>query len=381
MRVLHLSADFPDPIASGKTRAISNLLGITPDLSHLVYSLNSTSRTRRIEARDFGAGWRAVRYGALPKGLWHRGSLRRLADWICEDLRQSGAQVDVVHAHKLSVEGLAGEVVADRFGVPLVTSVQGNSDDKIVRFKLGLRPDFRRIWQRAAAVFPFAPWADHRMQTMLGARERPTVVLPCPSPADRMIEPEPMGPIIRSAFALRDHVNKNAAGLFAGLALAAETMPTLRLEIAGAGTPDEIRAVRRLAARAGVADRVRLVGPLPHRAIQDFLHGAAAFALISRRESYGMVYAEALLAGTPILHSVGSGFDGYLTDGEFSLSVAPEDPALIAQGLVRLVLGERPFKARLRNAQRGGALARFQRPDIATAYVGALENAVRAGGC
>jgi glycosyltransferase involved in cell wall biosynthesis len=381
MRVLHLSADFPDPIAEGKTRAVVNLLRITPELSHIVYSLNRTSRARQIEARSFGAGWRAVSYGALPKGLWHRKSLHRVADWVSEDVRRRGSKVDLVHAHKLSVEGLAGEVVARRLGVPLVTSVQGNSDEKIIRFKPDLRRDFRRIWQNAATAFPFAPWVDQRLNKVLGARGGPTVMLPCPSAADRIIAPEPIGPVIRSAFALSDHANKNASGLFAGLALAAEKVPELKLEIAGGGTPSEVRAVRRLAARAGVADRVQLVGPLPHHAIQDFLHRAAAFALVSHRESYGMVYAEALLAGTPILHSVDSGFAGYLTDGAFSLSAPPDDPVRIAQCLVRLIHGERPFKARLRNAQRCGALDRFQRPEIAAAYVSALNNAVEAARC
>ncbi len=310
MRVLHLSADFPDPFAPAKTRAISNLLGITPGISHSVYSLNRVSGAGCIRVRNFGERWRALRYGAPPKGLLHRHYLHRLADWICRDIDRRDLAIDMVHAHKLSVEGVAGEIVASRLGVPMVTSVQGNTDGKIVAWKPGLRRDFRRLWHRAAVTFPFAPWAADRMGDLLGARTGPTFALPCPTSADRLIAPRLVGPLIRTAFRLEDWRNKNIAMLLAGLARAAEDIPNLKLEIAGEG-PDHARAaIGRLARKAGVADRVTLVGPVPHAEMQTFLNGAAAFALVSRRESYGMVFAEALLSGTPALHSTQSGCAG-----------------------------------------------------------------------
>jgi hypothetical protein len=34
MRVLHISADFPDPLVPAKTRAIANLLDLAPEHEH-----------------------------------------------------------------------------------------------------------------------------------------------------------------------------------------------------------------------------------------------------------------------------------------------------------------------------------------------------------
>ena len=42
MRILHLSADYPDPVHPAKTLAIRNLLELVPQHIHHVFSLNRT---------------------------------------------------------------------------------------------------------------------------------------------------------------------------------------------------------------------------------------------------------------------------------------------------------------------------------------------------
>ena len=38
--ILHISADYPDPIAPAKTKAVHNLLAATNDIPHAIYSIN-----------------------------------------------------------------------------------------------------------------------------------------------------------------------------------------------------------------------------------------------------------------------------------------------------------------------------------------------------
>ena len=51
--------------------------------------------------------------------------------------------------------------------------------------------------------------------------------------------------------------------------------------------------------------------------------------MLSLRESDGMVYAEALLAGTPCLYSSGRNIDGILPDGETTLGINSKDTITI----------------------------------------------------
>lgn len=393
MRILHLSADYPDPLVPAKTRAVANLLALADGHEHRVLSLNRVGWRggwraawqpgRQIHALDFadaaGRGHRAIAYGAPGRGLMLRRSMERLADWAAADCAEAGFTPDLVHAHKLSIEGIAGARLAARWGVPLAISVQGNSDLKIVGARRDLRPLYARIWAEAAVAFPFAPWARAGLDALLGARAAPVLALPCPGPADALTAPRitsrpATAPVIRSAFNLRDAANKNAARLIRATTLAAAEIPEIRLEIIGGGDAAAFAGLATLAEQvsSGAPGRVRFLGAVPHDEIQRLFNTAAAFALVSHRESYGMVFAEALLAGAPCLIPRGRAIDGYFEDGSVVLAADPGDEAGIARGLVRLVREEAAFKDRLAALGRAGGLALLTRPAIRDSYLGAL---------
>ncbi len=377
--ILHLSADYPDPLMPRKTRAVANLLALVPEHSHYVYSLNRVAWRTGIHALNFadevGEGHRAVAYEAPPKGIFLKRYLDRLADWLTEDFARRGIRPDVVHAHKLSIEGLLGASVAHRLDVPLVISIQGNSDLKIIGTRYDLLPFWKRIWKGAAVAFPFAPWAAERLSNLLGTREGATFLLPCPTPADRLLPPRIKGPIFRSAFNLGDHRVKNAKRLIKSLALAARCVPDIRLEIIGGGDPAGFAELAALAERLAPG-RVRFLGAVPNSDIQALFNGSCAFALPSQRESFGMVFAEALLAGCPCLISRGWGIDGYYRDGEALLAVDARNVREIGEGLVRLAHEEPEFKRRLAQLVETGALDRFRRVEIAKVYRSGLAEAL-----
>jgi glycosyltransferase involved in cell wall biosynthesis len=377
MRILHLSADYPDPLVPAKTRAVANLLALADGHEHRVISLNRVDGwAGGIHALDFadaaGGGHRAVAYRAPPRGLMLRRAMDRIADWAAADCAAAGFAPDLVHAHKLSVESIAGSRLAAGFGVPLALSVQGNTDLKIVGIRRDLRPLYARIWRHAAVAFPFAPWARAGLDALLGARPGRTVALPCPGPADALTAPRPAdAPVIRTAFNLRDAANKNAGRLIRAVARAGAEVPAIRLEIVGGGDAGAFAALAELAAREAPG-RVRFLGAVPNAEVQRLFNGAAAFALVSHRESYGMVFAEALLAGAPCLIPRGRAIDGYFADGSVVLAADPGDEAGIASALVRLVREEGAFKARLAELGRIGGLALLTRPAIRESYLGAL---------
>lgn len=388
MRILHLSADYPDPVAPRKTQAIRNLLALVPEHDHHVISLNRRGGVADpaawrggIAARPFEdatGAHTALTYHAPPMGLFHRWFLERLAPRIAELAEAAGPPPDLLHAHKLTVEGLVALPLAARWGVPFLLTVQGNTDLKILGHRPDLRGAFARVWHTAAAVLPFAPWPAEALARRLGPRANPVLPIAVPGPADAILAPRltPAGaaPLIVSAFNLRDAANKNATRLIR--AAAACGVPDLRLEIAGGGDPGALPALgERL-----MPGRCSFPGPIPHDAIQARFNAATAFALVSRRESFGMVFAEALLAGTPCLYPRGRAIAGMLPDGGAVLAADPRREREIAAGLARLVREEAAFKARLAQLQETGGLAPFRRESIARTYRQALTFRMRNAG-
>lgn len=378
--ILHLSADYPDPLSSAKTRAVHNLLTLVPEVAHRVYSLNRVGWREGVAALPFGdaAGddHRAVAYGAPPMGLFLLRHLDRLADWIAEDAARRGVRPDAVHAHKLSVEGPVGLALAKRFGVPLLVSVQGNSDLKIVGAKRGPRPVWREVWTAASTVLPFAPWAATGLTALLGPREGPVAFLPCPGAQDETIlAPRVVGPLIRSAFHLGIWRLKNAGALIDATGRAARSEPEIRLEIAGGGDPGAFARLTAVAGRSAPG-RVAFLGAVPNPEMGAFFNGAAAVALVSRRESFGMVFAEALHAGAPCLIPRGRAIDGYLPEGGVVVAADPSSTDEIVDGLLRLTREEAAFKARLAALTASGGLELFRRSEIARTYRAALDAAL-----
>ena len=69
------------------------------------------------------------------------------------------------------------------------------------------------------------------------------------------------------------------------------------LAIATDAPPELERAIGEL------GDRAHLLGALGHREVLKWMHWADVFVLLSRAEAFGIVYAEALCAGTPVILS------------------------------------------------------------------------------
>jgi glycosyltransferase involved in cell wall biosynthesis len=117
------------------------------------------------------------------------------------------------------------------------------------------------------------------------------------------------------------------------------------LVVAGDG-PERGRA-QALAGELGVGDRARFVGAQPRRAVFELFRGADAALLSSSWESFGLVVAEALAAGTPVISTAVGGVVEVLEEGRNGLLVPVGDYEALA-GAIRRFFGDEELQARLR---------------------------------
>ena len=57
----------------------------------------------------------------------------------------------------------------------------------------------------------------------------------------------------------------------------------------------------------------------------------------SKHETFGLVYAEAMSQGLPVIYTKGQGFDGQFPEGEVGFSVAYDDPEEIAMRVKEII--------------------------------------------
>ena len=333
-----------------------------------------------MQIASFGSapGVEALIYEAPPKGLYLKSLLDRVADWIAEDIGRKQLRPRLVHGHKLTMEGIVAARVAARLGIPYALSLQGNTDRRILAARPDLASLYRRIFHGASVVFPFSPWILAIAQARLGHRSGPVVVLPCATTADRIMAPRIVDPTVVSVFHLAHHRLKNAQALIAASTRIQRDVPNYRFEIIGNGSEAARRALDQAIHRAGAAS-VYLPGPVPHDKIQPRMNASAGMALVSHRESFGMVFIEAVLAGCPIVYPAGIAVDGFFDGCPFAIAAPSRDAEAIEDGIRRLLREQEQLKRSLARWQEGPGPKIFQRESIAAAYTHGLSLAVEEG--
>lgn len=129
--------------------------------------------------------------------------------------------------------------------------------------------------------------------------------------------------------------------------------------IIGEGPLDD--ELRRIAAEAGVADRVTFAGRVSHSQIKSYLHAARVFAFpsVTRAEAFGIVQLEAMAAGLPIVNtSLTTAVPTIARHEQEGLTVVPHDAQGLAAALTR-ILNDAPLARRLGDAGRARVDAEY----------------------
>jgi glycosyltransferase involved in cell wall biosynthesis len=100
--------------------------------------------------------------------------------------------------------------------------------------------------------------------------------------------------------------------------------------------PAMVKSLRDTAARSGLGDRVKLRGPLEQTELDKEYDAARLFVLPSYFEGYGMVFAEALTRGLPIV-ACAAGAVPKTVPPDAGVLVPPGDADALAQALRRLL--------------------------------------------
>ncbi len=126
-------------------------------------------------------------------------------------------------------------------------------------------------------------------------------------------------------------------------------VPGAQLWIVGEG--EGLGSLRSLSIDLEIADRVRFLGRVSDRDLGEIYRTASVFAMPSRQEGFGLVYAEAMWHGLPCLGSVADAASDVIQHGRTGLLVPFGDAEATAEALVRL-LGDPEYSDRLgRNGQ------------------------------
>ncbi len=245
-------------------------------------------------------GARVIFFSRLP------GESLKASPALSRWLRGNAAQFDLVHVHSVfSGPSLSAGRSARDAGIPYLVRPLGQLDtwslsQHPLRKKLFLAFGGRALVERAVALH----WTDEteRTQAPSFAAERRSFVVPL-GVDERLFENGAAGveraPVI--LFLSRLHPKKNVEVLIEAFQALRERAAGWRLVVAGDGEAAYVESLKRLAARG--PSEVEFVGWLAGEEKRRAMREAALFVLPSSQENFGIVVAEAMATGTPVIVS------------------------------------------------------------------------------
>jgi glycosyltransferase involved in cell wall biosynthesis len=230
--------------------------------------------------------------------------------------------------------------------------------------------------QGARRLLPCAPWTADRFIADHGLDPSKVEVMMPIIKQEQILPPVVTGEArIVTLFNLDQHKRKNLKGLLNAVVELRRSEPRLTLDIWGRGDAAALCDIDAMITSRGARDYVRLKGPLPQGAFESTLNGYTAFAMPTLRETFGMVFVEALLCGLPVLHTRGWGIDGVYPDDTIGYAWNHGSQADIVAGLKHLVANEARLKGNIAALAREGAFDRHKRDVIVAQYRRILEEA------
>jgi glycosyltransferase involved in cell wall biosynthesis len=372
--------------AGGQNVHVAELSAALTRAGHLVTVYTRKDRRGQDRYVDTHAGYRVVHVPAgpatpVPKDelVPHMGEFANFleAEWLRDP-------PDVVHAH-FWMSGLASVLAAKAPGVPVVQTFhalgavkrrfQGAADTSPPQ-RIGIE---RALAGRVARVAATCSDEMFELSRMGVPRTRMSIV-PCGVDLRRF------SPTGRRVSERRTHRLVTVGRLVPrkGFDVVIEALRGVaHTELVIAGGPAEGRLsadpeaarLKRVAAEAGVGDRVKFAGQVSRQDMPDLLRSADIVVCAPWYEPFGIVPLEAMACGIPVVAGAVGGLTDTIVDGVTGALVPPRQPAALAS-TVRKLLNEPALRQAYGSAAADRARARYSWDRIAADIVAVYHRVV-----
>lgn len=272
---------------------------------------------------------------------------------------------DIIHAHWWLPGGLVGAVVSKLTGVPLVITTHGTDVEQLRRARWAM-PLARFAFSQARTITCGSTYLREQLLALKVAVPERVQVIPMPvaeefvnrnstedkgqrakdeghtSQATRHASQAPIAnrrsritsDEVRILTVVRLTAQKGVDTVIDAVAELRRRGMEVRLRVVGDG--EERGRLGEQARRLGIGDWVEFVGMRPQVELPHYYGECDVFVLASVREGMGLVLAEALLCGAPVIATHSGGVTDIVRDGETGLLFPERDARALANAIERL---------------------------------------------
>lgn len=237
--------------------------------------------------------------------------------------------VNCIHAHTLFSDGAVAYKMWKAHSIPYIVSIRNTDINTFYRLKPYLKPYADRILYNASSIICLSPSYNEQILSKVSSKirsevEKKTVIVP--NGINKYWFDNTCGKrtcskdgTIRLVTAGQVSKNKNQATIAKACELLISRGCKVEYHLAG--------KIEDTGYFALFKDKpfVKYHGALCKEDLCVLYRQCDIFVLASRYETFGLVYAEAMTQGLPIIYTQGQGFDGQFPNGEVGFAVPCDD--------------------------------------------------------
>jgi glycogen(starch) synthase len=354
MRILHLSSEYPPQQIFGLGRYVCDLSRELVQQGHQVRVLTNSLGRPEMDVDDQGVAVHRVEFPPPPKPpgtvappMAFNVHLLQRAHALADSLPPS----EVVVSHDW-LTARAGHLLARRWGVPHIWTVHdlvvgktfgqldGPGDTTVYAIEHWAAQTADLVIANSSAI------QDELVEKYSATRSR-LALIHCGIDPRRFESKQGTDRerAFRSVFAAPDEELVTYVGrldrekgidvLLKAFAEVVRGHPGVRLAIAGKGILEE--ALKDLARQLGIEAQVYWAGYLTGETVIHFYRASDLHVCPSLYEPFGIVAAEAMSAGAPLIASATGGLRDIMESAEVAVSVPPDDHAALARAMLELL--------------------------------------------
>lgn len=252
------------------------------------------------------------------------------------------ASFDLIHAYTLYTDGNAARVLSEKYGIPYVVAVRNTDVNDFLKKMIHLRKRGLKTLLAAKEVFfisdayrrqVFEKYVPQKYQEVI---KKKTYIIP--NGIDEFWfenTPEQGKAIdkkhIKLVYAGRIDKNKNIPTTQKAMEILRKQGYEATLTVVGKVQDEkEFQIIKN-------DPYTTCLPAMPKEKLIDVYRASDIFVMPSFTESFGLVYAEAMSQGLPVIYSKGQGFDNQFPEGVVGYHVDSGSPDDVAEGIKRVI--------------------------------------------
>jgi len=251
-------------------------------------------------------------------------------------------EFDVIHAHTLFSGGYLAYQLNKKYNIPYIVAVRNTDINVFFKYMIHLRSTGINILRNASSVVFLSPAYRERLINHYVPRKlreeifKKSIVIPngiddywLENKYYREISPE--GKKLKLIFVGSITPNKGIEVSVKACELLIEEGYDIEFTMIG---KVECKAYKKMIESSNF---IRHIDYSPKEVIIEHMRKADIFIMPSKHETFGLVYAEAMSQGLPVIYTEGEGFDGQFPEGEVGFHVSTNDPKEIVEAIYKIM--------------------------------------------